>query len=242
MKLFDPAKLDKKAVSAFMIHIFTSTGAALALLAMIEAAKANWAGMFFWLGVALLVDGADGPLARKFELSTALPRWSGDTLDLVIDFVTYVFVPAYAVAMGGFFPEWLGLLLAFVILMTSAIYFADNKMKTPDNYFSGFPAIWNAAVFYLFLVAPSAWLGTLYIAALAVMTFLPIPFIHPLRVVHLRRFHLALMSLWGILAMIAIGQHMAPGGFVTGALCLIGVYIIGGGITRGWKDARAVVV
>ncbi|MGB8999645.1 MAG: phosphatidylcholine synthase, partial [Pseudolabrys sp.] len=92
-------------VRAFTIHVFTATGAALALLALILGTGGHWAGMFLCLGLALVIDGVDGPLARAFEVQKLLPRWSGDTLDLVVDFTTYVFVPAYAIAASGLMPQ-----------------------------------------------------------------------------------------------------------------------------------------
>src|ERR1044072_311203 len=88
------------AALAFAVHIFTASGAALGLLALLAAVASNWPLMFAFLGVALLVDGIDGALARRLDVANRLPRWSGDTLDLVVDFTTYVFVPAYAVADG----------------------------------------------------------------------------------------------------------------------------------------------
>ena len=91
------------------IHIFTACGAALALLALILATGGHWAAMFFCLGLALIVDGVDGPLARAFKVAEVLPRWSGETLDLVVDFVTYVFVPAYAIAASGYLPQLLAI-------------------------------------------------------------------------------------------------------------------------------------
>ena len=81
----------------FAIHILTASGAALAFLALLAAVDGAWPAMFLWLGIALIVDAIDGPLARRFQIASTLPRWSGDTLDLVVDFVTYVFVPAFAV-------------------------------------------------------------------------------------------------------------------------------------------------
>ena len=86
---------------AFAVHIFTASGAALALAALIYAVQGKWPAMFMCLGVALIVDGVDGTIARRLEVAEVLPRWSGDVLDLVVDFVTYVFVPAYAIVAGG---------------------------------------------------------------------------------------------------------------------------------------------
>src|SRR5690242_4783281 len=115
---------------------------------MILAAGGHWAAMFFCLGLALVVDGADGPMARAFEVQKVLPRWSGDTLDLVVDFTTYVFVPAFAISASGLLPQWLAIPAGIVVVVSGALYFADREMKTKDNYFRGFPAVWNLAAFY----------------------------------------------------------------------------------------------
>src|SRR5665647_2208325 len=96
-------------IRAFVVHIFTACGAALAFLALILATGGHWAAMFFCLGAALIVDGVDGPLARAFKVVDVLPRWSGESLDLVVDFTTYVFVPAYAIAASGFLPDALAI-------------------------------------------------------------------------------------------------------------------------------------
>lgn len=217
----------------FSIHMITASGAALALLSLLDAAQGEWERMFFWFGIALIVDAVDGPLARRVKLWELLPRWSGETLDLVVDFVTYVFVPAYAIAASGLLPPGVDLAAGIVIVVTSALYFADRKMKTEDNYFRGFPAIWNLAAFYLFLIAPSPWQSVAFVAVLALMSFLPIPFIHPLRVVRHRRLNVALMVLWSALASLALMNGMAPGTAVTGTLCVLGLYILGGGFLRG---------
>ena len=132
-------------VRAFSVHVFTAAGAALALLALILATGGHWAAMFFCLGLALVVDGVDGPMARAFKVKEVLPRWSGETLDLVVDFVTYVFVPAYAIAASGYLPDVLAIPAGIVVVITGALYFADRAMKTDDNYFRGFPAVWNLA-------------------------------------------------------------------------------------------------
>ena len=105
-------------------------------------------------------------------------------------------------------------------------------MKTPDNYFRGFPAIWNCAAFYLLLLRPPPATAAVSVALLAALTFVPFPFVHPLRVVRLRPFNLALLALGAVLAVVAIVRDMAPGPWVTGALCLIGVYVCAAGAFR----------
>src|SRR6478672_3385341 len=80
--------------AAFSVHVFTAMGAGIALIALLEAVREHWAAMFAWLGLALIIDGLDGPIARRLNVVELQPDWSGETLDLVVDFVTYVFVPA----------------------------------------------------------------------------------------------------------------------------------------------------
>src|SRR5581483_8712855 len=134
---------------AFCVHILTASGAALALLALVAAARSDWPAMFLWLGAGLMIDAVDGPLARALDVKERLPRWSGDVLDLVVDFTTYVFVPAYAIAASGLMPGNLGLLAGVIVAVAGALYFADREMKTAENFFQGFPAVWNLIAFYL---------------------------------------------------------------------------------------------
>lgn len=223
----------------FLLHIFTASGAAWAFLALIAATQKDWALMFLWLGIAQVVDAVDGPIARRIRIAEKLPRWSGETLDLVVDYVTYVFVPAYAIAVSGLMPGWLEVMAGIAIVVTSAIYFADKDMKMEDNHFRGFPAIWNVAAFYLLLLTPAPVYAALIVGGFMVLTFLPVPFIHPLRVVERRRFNIALLLVWSALAIAAVAQDMQAGAWVEGALCVIGIYILGGGFLRRQLQVKA---
>jgi len=211
-------------IRAFAVHVLTACGAALALLALIFATGGHWEAMFLCLGLALIVDGADGPLAREFKVAEVLPRWSGDTLDLVVDFTTYVFVPAFAIVASGLMPDVLAIPSGVIVVITGAIYFADRRMKTDDNYFRGFPAVWNLAAFYLYVLQPPEWLGFAGVVALAVLTFLPVKFLHPLRVAHWRWLNIALLAVWAVLAFVAVVLGLQPGPMVTVPLCLIALY------------------
>ena len=139
--------------AAFSVHIFTALGAGVALLALLEAVREHWAAMFGWLGVALIIDALDGPMARRLDVVRLQPNWSGDVLDLVVDFVTYVFVPAYAITAER--PVAAACRAAAGSRdrrVSGALYFADRRMKSADNHFRGFPGLWNVAAFYLFLL------------------------------------------------------------------------------------------
>jgi len=186
--------------------------------------------MFLTLGAALIVDGIDGPLARATRAAEVLPRWSGDTLDLVVDFTTYVFVPAYAIAASGLVPPLLAIPCGVVVVVTGALYFADRDMKTRDNHFRGFPAVWNLIAFYLYVLQPPQWGGAAMVAIFAALTFIPVKFVHPLRVRSLRSLNIALMLIWTVLAALAVVQNLNTDGWILTGLCLIALYFLGAGL------------
>src|SRR4051795_1365854 len=190
--------------AAFSVHVFTATGAGIALIALLEAVREHWAAMFAWLGVALVVDALDGPLARRLDVVRVQPDWSGEVLDLVVDFVTYVFVPAYAITASGILLPLAAPLLGAGVVISGALYFADRRMKAADNHFRGFPALWNAAAFYLFLLHLPPALSSLAVAILIVLTFVPFNVLHPIRVVRLRAVTLSLLAAWAVLAIVTV--------------------------------------
>ena len=213
--------------AAFCVHIFTALGAGVALIALLEAVREHWAAMFAWLGLALVIDALDGPMARRLEVARLQPNWSGDVLDLVVDFVTYVFVPAYAIAASGLLLPLAAPILGAGIVVTGALYFADRRMKAADNHFRGFPALWNAAAFYLFLLHWPPSLSSAAVLVLIVLTFVPFHVLHPVRVVRLRWLTLSLIAVWAVLAIIVLADDFNVGTPVVVALCAIAVYVVG---------------
>jgi phosphatidylcholine synthase len=233
----DPTESPRTLISprntaAFAVHVFTACGAACALLALIAAADAHWPQMFVWLGIALFVDGIDGTFARRLRVAEVLPRWSGDVLDLVVDILNYVFVPAYAITASGLLPHAVAIPLGVAIVVTGSLYFADRLMKTSDYYFRGFPALWNVAAFYLFLIQPMPWLGATLVVVLAVLTFVPIHVIHPVRIQRFRVLTIAALVLWAVLAIVALFKSLEPGFWTVAGLCALAVYFVGIGFLR----------
>lgn len=214
-------------VAAFSVHVFTALGAGVALLALMEAVREHWTAMFWWLGIALVIDGVDGPIARRLDVVRLQPNWSGEVLDLVVDFVTYVFVPAYAITASGLLWPLAAPLLGIGITVSGALYFADRRMKSDDNHFRGFPGLWNIAAFYLFLLHWPAAASSLAMAALIVLTFMPFHVVHPVRVARLRWLTLSLVGAGAVLAIVTLIDDFEPGTVVTSALCAIGLYVGG---------------
>jgi phosphatidylcholine synthase len=213
--------------AAFCVHIFTALGAGVALIALLEAVREHWAAMFAWLGLALVIDAVDGPMARRLDVKRLQPDWSGDVLDLVVDFVTYVFVPAYAIAASGLLLPLAAPLLGAGIVVTGALYFADRRMKAADNHFRGFPALWNAAAFYLFLLHWPPAFSSVAVFVLIVLTFVPFHAVHPVRVVRLRWLTLFLIAVWAVLAIMVLADDFNVGTPVIVGLCAIAAYVVG---------------
>jgi phosphatidylcholine synthase len=212
--------------AAFSVHVFTALGAGIALLALLEAVREHWAAMFWWLGAALLIDALDGPIARRLDVVRLQPNWSGDVLDLVVDFVTYVFVPAYAITASGLMLPLAAPLLGMGVAISGALYFADRRMKSADNHFRGFPGLWNVAAFYLFLLHPPPAASSVAVLVLIVATFLPFHVVHPVRVVRLRWLTLSLMAIWAVLTVVTLANDFDVGVAVKSALCLIAAYVV----------------
>lgn len=200
--------ISKSAIWAFGVHILTASGAFLAFLSLVAAAEHDFVKCFFWLGVALIIDGVDGPLARRLEVKRWWPHWSGDMIDSVVDYSTYVLIPAFALYQSGLMGQYFSFAAGAIIVITSAIYYADTRMKTEDYGFKGFPVCWNMIVFTLFIVSPSELLSFAFVLITAVLTFVPVIFIHPVRVKILRNLSLAVFALWAFGGMTALALNV----------------------------------
>lgn len=193
------------------------------------AAERRFTEMFVVLGVALIVDGIDGPLARRWQVARLMPRWSGDALDFVVDYTTYVFVPAFAIVASGLMPRPLAIACAIAIVVSGALYFADREMKAADNRFKGFPAVWNVVAFYLLVLKPDAWPGAAVIFCLVALTFTPIYFVHPLRVRRGRILNIVMLVFWAVLALITLLSKLEPNAWVSaGLLATAGYFLVVG--------------
>jgi phosphatidylcholine synthase len=215
-----------RAAAAFAVHLFTALGGGVALIALLEAVREHWAAMFAWLGAALVIDALDGPMARRLDIGRLQPNVSGEVLDLVVDYVTYVFVPAYAITASNLLLPVAAPVLGVGIAVSGALYFADRRMKAGDNHFRGFPALWNAAAFYLFLLHLPPAVSTVAIAMLIVLTFVPFHVLHPIRVLRLRTVTLSLLAAWAALALFTLVRDFDVTAPVSFGLCAIAAYIL----------------
>jgi phosphatidylcholine synthase len=217
---------------ALLVHLLTATGAVLAMLAMLAAVEEKWSLMFLWLVVAFAVDGIDGPLARKYHVKKYAPHFDGVLMDLIIDYLTYVFIPAFALFKSDLLPGWTGWCAIIIITYASAMYFADNRMKTLDNSFSGFPGCWNMLVLVLFAIEPNFWISLALVASLAMAMFLPLKFIHPVRTERWRVVSLPVAFAWTFFAAWAAWVDFHPESWAHWGLVVTSVYLTLAGILQ----------
>lgn len=202
------------------------------MLAMLAAIDLKWELMFLWLVVAFAVDGIDGPLARKYHVQKYAPEFDGVLLDLIIDYLTYVFIPAFALFKSGLLPGWTGWVAIIIITYASAMYFADKRMKTKDNSFSGFPCCWNMVVLVMFAIEPNFWFILTLVSLLAVAMFLPLKFIHPVRTERWRKISLPVAFAWTFFAGWAAWVHFDPQSWAHWGLVGTSIYLTFAGILQ----------
>ncbi len=219
-----PAQVRRAA--GFSVHIFTASGGAVALLALYAAIERDFATCFAWLGLALFIDGIDGTLARAAKVHETAARIDGVVLDLVVDFLTYVLVPVIALWRSDLMPTPVAFWLGLVVTLASTLYFADTHMKTKDNWFRGFPALWNVVVLYLFVLR-MPWLvnAALLVLGTAAM-FVPVVFVHPLRVLKVRAITIAVTIAFFALASTALVQDLAVGWQIKAGFAVVALYFL----------------
>ncbi|PPR48034.1 MAG: Phosphatidylcholine synthase [Alphaproteobacteria bacterium MarineAlpha5_Bin9] len=188
--------INKEKIAAWAVHGVTGSGAVLGLLAIIAIINNDAVGAFLWLGLALLIDGIDGTLARKVDVSKLTPNIDGTILDSVVDYLNYVIIPSLMIYWFQMVPAGFELIIPSAIMLSSLYTFANLKMKTEDYYFRGFPAVWNIVVLYFFILGTNEYINTSIILICIIITYIPIKFVHPLRVKELRNLTIFFTIIW----------------------------------------------
>lgn len=186
---------------AWSVHAITASGAFAALMSLVAVLQDRPAAALIWLGIAMLIDGVDGPLARRYRIDRVLPDVDGAVLDHVIDYLTYAVIPALFLYAFDLMPPGWATAGAGVVMVTSLYCFANRQAKTADNFFSGFPACWNLIVLCFYLLATPYWLNVAALVLCAVLTFVPMKFVHPFRVRALRPLTVGLTAVWSAVAL-----------------------------------------
>jgi phosphatidylcholine synthase len=194
--------------SAWCVHALTASGVIVGMVSLDAVIDGHARAAIIWLVVAMVLDGVDGPIARKLDVRKRIPRLDGNALDLVIDYFTCIIVPVAFLDRFDVLPDNTIATTGFVILFVSALWMARTDQETPDGWFRGFPAEWNVIIPTLFLIGANHWFNLAVCAALCLMTLSRVHFPHPVSVREQRPITLAFMVLWlGSMVWLAIAQH-----------------------------------
>jgi phosphatidylcholine synthase len=198
-----PPSFIQKAL-AWGVHLFTATGAVWGLLSILAIQQHQWKLLFLWVAISLFVDGFDGYLARLLHTKEYASGLDGALLDNIVDYLNYVLVPAYFLIEAKLVPPETGLVVACLILLSSAYQFCQTDAKTDDHYFKGFPDYWNILAVYLFLLGWNPWFNLVIFLICVVLVFVPIKYIYPSRTTRDKTLNQVLCYSWGAIAAVAI--------------------------------------
>jgi phosphatidylcholine synthase len=194
-------------VAAWLVHLYTASGFVLAFLAAQAAIDHDFRTAFFYLAAQVFVDATDGVLARAVRVSERLPWFSGAKLDDLVDYLTYVFVPALIVWRGLLVVDPWTNVVPSAMLLSSGYGFSHMKAKTSDHFFTGFPSYWNIVVLYLLLFQLSPDVNAAILLGFALMVFVPIRYVYPSRTSILPRTTNVLGAAWGAALLVILWQY-----------------------------------
>ena len=185
---------------AWLVHLFTASGVLAGVMALEHAWAQHQRAAFLWMMVAVVIDSVDGTLARRWQVERYAPHIDGRRLDDMVDFFTWVVVPVMSMSLWG----WLPPVVWALPLLCSALGMSHTQAKTDDDYFLGFPSLWNIVALYLWHWNLPVALNGAIVITLSLTVLLPIRFIYPTKTRHWRRFNMAFMSLWGVLVIASL--------------------------------------
>ena len=196
---------------AWGVHLYTGSGAVLALLAIDAISHDSFGAAFLWMAIAMFIDCTDGTLARRVRVKHVLPQFDGSKLDDIVDYLNYALVPIILIVRAGLLPDGaLALAIGALPLLASGYGFCQAEAKTPDHFFTGFPSYWNVVALYLFVLGWPAWLNAAVLVFFTVLVFVPIRYLYPSRMPTAQKTTYALGALWGIGVFWMLAQFPAP--------------------------------
>lgn len=184
--------------TAWAIHVFSSLGILAGFLGLLSVLDGSPRAALVWMMVAMVIDGLDGPIARRYNIASVIPHIDGNALDLMIDYVCCVVAPALFLHRFHLLPgENYVSLICVGLILTSSLYVMSNKnIQSEDRYFNGFPAMWNLVANCIFVLQARPWVSVGVILALVVFSFVPLKFVHPIRVRDFRNVTIPVLIVW----------------------------------------------
>ncbi|HEX2783976.1 MAG TPA: hypothetical protein VHN36_10350 [Ilumatobacteraceae bacterium] len=193
--------------NAWAVHALTASGVIVGYIGLNSVIGGHARAAILWLIGALLLDGVDGPIARKLDVRSRIPTLNGNSLDLIIDYFTCTIVPVAFLYRFDVVPDDTVVPIGLAILFVSALWMARTDQETPDGWFNGFPAEWNMIIPTLFLIRANLWVNLAICIVFIGLTLSRVQFAHPVSVREQRSISMAFMFAWlGSMMWLAIAQ------------------------------------
>lgn len=221
--------------AAWAVHAYTASGAVLAMLALVAVIDRDYRLAFAWLSLQVFVDATDGWLARAVDVHRRLPHFSGAHLDDIVDYLTYVFVPALMVWHAPLVPEAWRLVTPAAMLLTSAYGFSRLDAKTSDHFFTGWPSYWNVLVLYLLMWQATPGFNTAVLLTHAALVLVPLRYVYPSRTPVLMPLTVALGFTWGVALLVALWRWHAVPAWVLWYSLVFPAYYYGLSLWLAWR-------
>jgi phosphatidylcholine synthase len=203
----------------YLAHAYTASGLLLVVLATHLVLQEDFAAALVTLVACIVIDSTDGALARRLRVKESAGRIDGRSLDDIVDFLSFVFVPLLLAVRADLLLEP-SIVVAAVAMVASVFGFSRVDAKQDEEgFFVGFPSYWNIVVGYLWLFDTPRAFNSALLLALAVLVLVPVRFLY---VTHLpnrsdRRRHYVMGALWGVVCVVAL---LLPAGPVRNAVAV----------------------
>ncbi len=212
---------------AWLVHLFTASGVVCCLFALEATTRQQWQTALAWLVAAVAIDAVDGTLARLVRVKQAVPEFDGALLDNLVDYLSYVIIPALIIHRAALVPQAVSFPLAGAICIASAYQFCQNDAKTPDHFFRGFPSYWNIAALYLLAMKLSPTVNLVILGTLIVAVFVPVKYIYVSRTRPFRAVTWPLTIVWSAMAAAILWQLPDPHPTLVWGSLFYAVYYVG---------------
>jgi len=231
----------RKVLAGYLIHSITAFGAIAGIISLEQFINGNYQNGLLWLIVCQLIDGFDGPIARKIDIHIHATKFDGHILDLVVDYVTCVIVPVVMfIKLELLTGNW-SFFYAGLIIFTGALWFARTDQETEDHWFNGFPAAWNLAIPTFLILGTRESYVILIIVLLSFLSLTKLKFPHLVKVEYLRPVTWTLAVIYFVALTVLSAQYPNGPSSLKPILVLFPLYIFGISIKRSWKVRQSSV-
>ena len=183
----------KNKIPAFLVHLFTGSGIIFSFLALVSVIEGYKLQTFMFLGIALIIDILDGTLARKYKTEIFFPNIDGKTLDTIIDYINYIFIPCIMIYKFSYLPQYFTILIPIIICSISLYSYINTKLIDTSFSYIGFPSIWNIVILYLEILSFNQFVNLLIIIFFIFLKFIPFKVFHPMRHIKFKKINILLL-------------------------------------------------